>query len=66
MKNCLDRNIVVTCYYWNDPPFEEIWALILKAIELYNSEVLYFEKYVRGENLLTGYAGNTYGWVELS
>ena len=63
MKNCLDRDIVVTTYYETEPPLEEVWTLMLKAIELYDSNAPYFETIVYGENLLTGYVGNTYGWV---
>jgi hypothetical protein len=65
MKNCLGRNMVITSYYWNNPPLKETWALMLKAVELYNREAPYFENYVYGENLLTGYVGDTYGWVEV-
>ena len=54
IKNCLDRNIVVTSYHNTNPPFEETWPLIKRAIELYNSEAPYFEEYVYGKNLLTG------------
>jgi len=67
MKNCLDRGIVVTHYAMYLSPetwtFQQIWVLMLKAIELYDSGAPYFEEYVYGENLLTGYVGNTYGWV---
>jgi len=65
MKNCFDRNMVVTCYYQNDPPLEDIWPLMLKAIELYDSKAPYYENHVYGRNLLTGYVGDTYGWVEV-
>jgi len=65
IKNCLDRGIVITCYYWNEPPFNETWPLIKKAIKLYDSRAPYFESYINGKNMLTGYVGNTYGWVEV-
>jgi hypothetical protein len=63
IKNCLHRNIVVTSYYVTEPPLAETWILIKRAIELYDSNAPYFEEYVYGENLLTGYVGTTYGWV---
>jgi len=66
MKYCLDRGIVVTAYHMNDPPFDETWTLMKKAIELYNNKATYYEKSVNGKNLLTGYTGYTYGWVQVS
>lgn len=66
MKNCFDRNIAVTCYYWNNPPLEESWSLMMRARELYDAKAPYYETSVYGKNLLTGYVGDTYGWVEVS
>jgi len=63
MKNCLDRNIVIMPY---SSTLEEVWPLMLKAIQLYNSQVTYFENYIYGKNLLTDYIGKTYGWVQVS
>jgi len=65
MKSCLDRNIVIMPYENNEPPLQDIWPLMLKAIELYDSETPYYEIYVYGRNLLTEYVGETYGWVEV-
>jgi len=65
IKNCLDRNIAVTSYRGTEPPFEETWALMKKAVELYYSDAPFFETYVYGKNLMTGYVGNTYGWVKV-
>jgi hypothetical protein len=66
IKNCLDRNTVIALYYLNDPSFEETWDKILLAIELYNNNSPYYEYYVYGENLFSGYIGNTYGWVRVT
>jgi len=66
MKNCLERNIVVMPYWSTEPPLKETWPLILKAIQLYNGNVTYFENYIDGKNLLTDYVGKTYGWVQVS
>ena len=63
LKNCFDRNIAVTLYSTNIPPFEEIWPLMLNARELYNIRAPYTESLVYDTNLLTGYVGDTYGWV---
>jgi len=67
MKNCLDRKIIVTTYISSapKPPFEEVWSLMLKATELYDTKAPYFESYFYGKNLLTGYVGNTYGWIDV-
>lgn len=66
MKNCLDRNMVITTYLLKpNSQFEEVWSLMLTSLQLYDSEAPYFETYVYGNNLLTGYVGNTYGWVEV-
>jgi len=64
MKNGLDHNAVLLIYYDNDPPREEAWNWILTGIELYDNNAPYYEYYVEGRNLLTGYVGETYGWVE--
>ena len=37
MKNCLDRNMLITIFYQSNPPIEQGWLLMLKAIELYES-----------------------------
>jgi hypothetical protein len=66
IKNCLDRGIAITTYYWSTPPIEETWPLILKAVALYNAKLPYYESDVYGTNLLTGYVGNTYGWVDVA
>jgi hypothetical protein len=63
MKNCLDRNMVVTCYYDSEPPFEQQWADMLKCVELYNANQPYYEVLTYGKNLLTGVVGYTYGYV---
>jgi hypothetical protein len=65
LKNCFDRNIPVLSYRVTEPAFEEVWYLILKAIELYDINASYYENLVYGRNLLTGYVGDTYGWVEV-
>jgi len=65
MKNCLDRNMVITTFHRSEPSIEEVCSLMLKAIELYDSKAPYYEDNVHGRNLLTGYVGNTYGWVEV-
>jgi hypothetical protein len=65
MKNCLDRNIAITLYYKNNPPIAETWPMALKCIELYNRNATYYETRVYGKNSLTGYIGETYGWVEV-
>lgn len=66
MKNCLDRNMVITTYLGAnpDPPLDEIWAYILDSIDLYDAEAPYYENYVEGRNLLSNYVGYTYGWVD--
>ena len=62
MKNCFDRNIVVTSYTDYDPP--RIWPMILKARELYNQRAPYTETPVPDTSLLTGVFGEkTFGWV---
>lgn len=66
IKNALDREMVICPYYSNDPPLSEQWPVILNALDLYDQNAQYYEEYVYGENLLTGYAGETYGWVEIS
>jgi len=67
LKNCFDRNMVVTTSIYEDnPTFQETWTLIEKAKELYDTNAPYYETYVNGTNLLTGYVGNTYGWVQAS
>jgi parallel beta-helix repeat protein len=63
IKNCLDRKMIILLYSSNNPAFNEVWRVLLKGIELYNSGTAYFEEYVYGKNLLTGYEGSTYGWV---
>jgi len=66
LKNCFDRNMMVMTYYWSpNPPLDEVWALMLKASQLYSSGATYYEKWIYGTNLLTGYVGNTYGWVNV-
>ena len=65
MKSCLDRNMVITTYHESNPSLEETWALMLKSIELYDSKASYYETLIYGRNLLTGYMGDTYGWVEV-
>lgn len=65
IRNCLDRNMIMMPYYWRSPPLNETLATMQKATELHDNGAPYFETYVRGENLLTGYVGNTYGWVQL-
>jgi len=65
MKNCLDRNIAVLPYHRTIPTLNETWALMLKSIELQGSKAPYFETRIYGTNLLTGYVGNTYGWVKV-
>ena len=65
MKNALDRNMIITYQYDGDPSLESMWALMQKAIALYNSNATYTEEYTYGENMLTGYIGNTYGWVKV-
>jgi hypothetical protein len=63
MKNCLDRNIVITSYYYSKPPFEQQWADMLKCVELYNTNQPYYEALTYGENRLTGVVDYTYGCV---
>jgi hypothetical protein len=65
LKNCFDRNIPVMRYYEEEPPFEQIWLLMLEAIELYKTGAPYYEASVYGRNLLTDFIGYTYGWVEV-
>jgi hypothetical protein len=65
MKYCLDKQMIITTYYRSNPSLEQIWPLMNRAVELYNNHVPYFETYVYGRNLLTGYVGVTYGWVEV-
>ena len=67
MKNALDRDMVITVYRYNsrwNPDFHENWALMLQSVELYKQGAPYYEEYVAGRNLLTGYDGQTYGWVQ--
>jgi len=63
LKNAFDRNMVTMIYPYKKPPFEEIWPLMLNAIELYDARTPYTESIVNDTNLLTGYVGDTYGWV---
>jgi hypothetical protein len=66
MKNCLDRNMIILTYSTVSAKgfsFTQHWQWMLKGIELYKGTERYYETYVYGKNLLTGYEGNTYGWV---
>ena len=65
MKNSLDRNMVITVSV-SQTYKEEIWDYMLSSIYLYITEASYYERYVEGQNLLTGYVGNTYGWVKVN
>jgi hypothetical protein len=66
LKNCFDRNIVVTTSIYEDsPPFDVTWKLISKALDLYSTYAPYYETEVNGTNLLTGSVGNTYGWAKI-
>jgi hypothetical protein len=69
MKNSLDGNMVILTYSdasnWpSGYTYPQFWQWILKGVDLYNNNRPYYEQYVYGTNLLTGYVGNTYGWVE--
>ena len=69
MKNCLDRNYVITTYQdtLNDgtPPYtlSQWWSYMQTACALYDANAPYYEQVVYGTNMLTGVTGYTYGWV---
>lgn len=63
LKNAFDQNMVTTVYYWNQPPFSEIFPLVVEAVSLYETDQPYYEEFVEGENRLTEIVGPTYGWV---
>ena len=70
MFNYLKRNCVVMTYeehaaggYFEPPTFSEMWLLMLRGRELYYIRAPYTENRVPDTNLLTGYIGDTYGFV---